>query len=186
MRVERAEFASLGGRFRVEDTVFDPSQPQQALELQVVELELAELFDAMEIEGLTGRGRIGGVVPMTIGPDGVAVPNAALAGRSSGQLRYNSPTTAQALQSGGEPVALMLQALEDFHYETLKLTGEKTTDGEVHLRIELQGRNPEVLEGRAFRFNINLTGNLNPLLSALLQGRRLTSDLLGKTWRLRQ
>ena len=185
VRIERAEFAALGGRFRIEDTVIDPSRPQQALELQVVELELAELFDAIKIEGLTGRGRIGGVLPISIGPDGVAVPDAALAERAPGQLRFNSPTAAQALESGGEPVALMLQALEDFHYETLKLTGEKAADGEVRLRIELQGRNPEVLDGRTFRFNINLTGNLNPLLSAVIQGRRLSSDLLNKTWRLR-
>ncbi len=186
VRVERAEFAALGGRFGLEDAVIDPAQPHQTLQLQVVDLELADLFDAIKVEGLTGRGRISGVVPLSVGPDGVAVLDAALGERSPGQLHFKSPAATQALRSGGESVELMLQALEDFHYERLKLTGEKAADGEVRLRIELQGSNPAVLDGRAFRFNITLTGNLNPLLSALIQGRQLSSDLLRRTWRLRQ
>jgi hypothetical protein len=42
----------------------------------------------------------------------------------------------------------------------------------------MQGSNPDVLDGYPFKFNINLTGDLEPILSALQTGRRLTTDLL--------
>ncbi len=48
------------------------------------------------------------------------------------------------------------------------------------------GQNPEVLDGHPFKFNINLTGNLDPILKAIAKGRNISSDLLGRTWRLQR
>ena len=45
------------------------------------------------------------------------------------------------------------------------------------------GRNPKVLEGHPFRFNIRLTSNLPQLVEALRQGSGLTQGILGKLWK---
>ena len=51
------------------------------------------------------------------------------------------------------------------------------------MRLELQGRNPDVLDGHPFHININLTGNMGPLIKALRDGRAITRDLLRRSWR---
>jgi hypothetical protein len=42
----------------------------------------------------------------------------------------------------------------------------------------MQGKNPDVLDGYPFRFNVDVSGDLEPILSALQEGRKLTTDLL--------
>ena len=51
------------------------------------------------------------------------------------------------------------------------------------MRLELEGRNPEVLDGHPFQINITLTGNMGPLIEALREGRVITRDLLRRSWR---
>jgi hypothetical protein len=72
----------------------------------------------------------------------------------------------------------MMRALENFQYKELKVTLNRPPDGELALGVVMEGRNPDVLDGYPFRFNINLTGDIEPLLAALQEGRRLTTELL--------
>jgi hypothetical protein len=183
-RVQQAEFATLGGRYRVGETLIDPARAQQELTLQVVDLDLAKLFEQIDVEGLSGTGHLGGTLPLSVGRDGVTVSKARLKAQAPGVLRFSSATAAAALESGGESVALMLQALEDFHYDRFTVRASKQAAGETSLRIRLQGQNPEVLDGHPFKFNINLSGNLGPVLAALTQGRALSNKLLGGAWKL--
>ncbi|MDH3475623.1 MAG: YdbH domain-containing protein, partial [Rhodospirillales bacterium] len=183
-RVQQAEFSTLGGRYRVGEALIDPAQAQQELTVQVVDLDLAKLFEQIAVEGLSGTGHLGGTLPMTVGPDGVTVSKARLKAQAPGVLRFSSATAAAALESGGESVALMLQALEDFHYDHFTVRASKQAAGETSLRIRLQGQNPEVLDGHPFKFNINLSGNLDPVLAALTQGRALSNNILGGAWKL--
>jgi hypothetical protein len=46
------------------------------------------------------------------------------------------------------------------------------------LAIGLEGANPAVLDGYPFRFNINLSGELAPILAAVREGRRIGAELL--------
>jgi hypothetical protein len=72
----------------------------------------------------------------------------------------------------------MVRALKDFRYDILSLTVTRPASGDLALGITMQGNNPDVLDGYPFKFNINLTGDLEPILAALQTGRRLTTDLL--------
>ena len=78
----------------------------------------------------------------------------------------------------------MVQALQDFRYETLTVTGDLDAGGEARLRLEMLGHNPAVLEGHPFQFNINLTGNPAPLLETLLLSRTLIGNILERARRL--
>ena len=49
---------------------------------------------------------------------------------------------------------------------------------EVTLAIGLEGSNPKVLDGYPFRFNVNLSGELAPILDAVRDGRRIGAELL--------
>lgn len=82
------------------------------------------------------------------------------------------------MPAGGDAVALMLDALEDFHYNDLSLTLNKPVAGDTRITLHLEGANPTVLEGHPFDLNISLTGDADPLLAAFFAGRQLSNDLL--------
>ena len=181
--IERADARSILGPLSIIGGRAEPQSGHYRLPLQLADLDLRKLSETAAIEGLAGEGHLAGKVPLEISGQRLRVHDASLANRGAGVLRFRSETAARALAAGGEPVELMLRALEDFRYEELKLSA-KTADGEeLELFITTLGKNPAVLEGHPFRFNIRLTSNLSQLIRVLQQGRGLSQGVLGKLWR---
>jgi hypothetical protein len=130
------------------------------------------------LEELTGEGQLNGTIPVRIGVNGSSIELATLQAGSSGVVAYRSERAREALARGGDAVDLMLDALEDFHYDSLGLTLSKPVTGDTEIRLRMQGNNPAVLEGHPFDINISLTGDAGPLLDALLVGQQLSNDLM--------
>ena len=184
LQIERAAFRMLAGNFLVQDAIFDPRSAEQRIDLQVGDLELEKALETLQIEGLSGSGTVAGRIPLVVDGDKLVVERARLAATGPGVLRYVSANAAAALQSGGESVDLMLQALEDFRYEELTLDADMDGEDQVSLLLSILGHNPQVLDGHPFRFNIALTSNLSPILQALRQGYELSDSLFRRNWNL--
>ena len=108
----------------------------------------------------------------------IAIDSGALAALGGGLLRFKSEEAKQVLQSGGDQVALMLQALENFTYERLGVDIDKSLAGNARVTLRTLGHNPAVLKGRKFQINVNLETNLDKLLEAALQWYRLSGRAL--------
>jgi hypothetical protein len=121
----------------------------------VSDLDLVRLFELLDIEGVSGTGRINGAIPVSIGPEGFSIEQSRLAAET-GILRIASPAARELLSGGGEQVALLLEALEDFRYEVLELSIDKTAQQDLTAKLSILGANPEVLDGHPFQVNINL------------------------------
>lgn len=173
-----ATVAFAGGRISLADAGLDTGQPENRLALQFEQVNLAELLELVQLEGLSGTGVLNGSLPVVIRDNRIAVVDGALRTAGSGVLRYRSPTARQALESGGESVDLLLQALENFQYDTLSFSVDKRLDGETELRLQTTGSNPEVLDGYPFAININLSGNADQILASVLEGFRLSDSAL--------
>ncbi|MCH8155556.1 MAG: YdbH domain-containing protein, partial [Proteobacteria bacterium] len=78
---------------------------------------------------------------------------------------------------------LMLRVLQDFHYDELSLTIDKSAETGTRLALVLLGKNPDVLDGYPFRLNINLEGDMGPLVEALSQAYSLSNRMLRRVWR---
>lgn len=179
LRIERAEGRLAGGLLSAEDVTLDADPAaDNAATVRVTELSLARLLEDLAIEGLSGEGTLSGTVPVRLRADGVFVDRGKLAAESGGVVRLRSAKAKQALSGQGEQVSLMLRALEDFRYDVLELTVHRPPQGELELGVVMEGRNPAVLDGYPFRFNISLSGDIEPLLAALQEGRRLSGELL--------
>ena len=126
------------------------------------------------------------MIPLEVFGSELRIADASLSNRGQGVLRFRSEAASRALAAGGEPVELMLRALEDFRYEELKLSANTSDGEELELFITMLGQNPAVLEGHPFRFNIRLASNLPQLVEVLQQGSGLTQGVLGKLWKFRQ
>ncbi|MCP4329293.1 MAG: hypothetical protein GY791_12745 [Alphaproteobacteria bacterium] len=147
-------------------------------DVRVRRLSLAQLFEEWAVEGLSGTGHLSGTIPVRFGPDGVAITAGRLDAAESGVLRVDLGSSRDVLAQQGEQVALMVQVLENFQYKLLGLGIDRPTAGDLELAIQMEGQNPDVLEGYPFRFNITLSGDLEPVLDALQQGEGLSTDLL--------
>jgi hypothetical protein len=168
----------------VQDVIVDPQSSEQRIDFQVGDLELEEALETLQIEGLSGSGTLAGRIPLVVEGDKLLVERARLEATGPGVLRYVSANASAALQSGGESVELMLQALEDFRYEELILEADMDDNDQVNLLLSILGHNPQVLDGHPFRFNIALNSNFSPILEALRQGYELTDSLFRRTWNL--
>ncbi|MDX1576332.1 MAG: YdbH domain-containing protein, partial [Kiloniellales bacterium] len=182
--IEDASFSTVGSRFALHDTLLNPAAERLETQLQVDQMDVAVLFDLLAVEGLSGSGELSGSIPIRRDGDVVTVSNARLEALGPGVLRFRSDAARRALAGGGEYVALAIQALEDFRYETLILTGNLDRDGETAMRLEILGHNPEVLEGHPFQLNINLTGNSTQILEAMVLSRALLKEILSRARRL--
>ena len=182
--VERAGFALGTTRFSLGETLVDASARRNELELKVGELDLKVLLEAVAIDGLSGQGRLGGTIPVVVNGDTVAIENAQFSSLAPGLLIFRSEAATRALAYQGTQVELMLRALENFHYDSMDVTANMDNAYQAELRIGMLGRNPDLMGGHPFQFNINLSANLGPFLETLRLGREVAADLLRRSWRL--
>lgn len=180
--VARASLRLAGGRFGLADVVVDPAKRRHDLPVTVENLDLAEVFSLLGVEGLSGDGRLSGVIPLAV-TDGIArIEGGHLSARGPGILRIKSDYAKQALASAGESAELLLSALEDFHYEELDLTIDQPSEGLATLGLSLLGMNPAVLDGHPFRFNVNLETDPRRLLKTLQEVFRISKRAMGQMW----
>ncbi|MDP6518252.1 MAG: YdbH domain-containing protein, partial [Alphaproteobacteria bacterium] len=173
-----------GGVVSVGETTLGPALARQTLPLAISGLDLAELFALLDLDGVAGSGVIDGTLPLAI-TDGVVTLNGGnLRARGPGALQIQSAAVATALAGGGEPVALMLRAMENFAFDSLSMEIDKDAAGDAVLKLQMAGRNPDLDAGRPFEFNINLDTNLDRVLAAIGEGARLTNELLSRAWGL--
>ena len=183
LQIDRFAGGLAGGEITIADVTYQPDKTGQLIPVRVTDLDLERFLDSLNIQGLSGEGLVSGALPISTTDGGVAIEDGNLAARGTGIIRYRSEAADAALAGQASQVDLVLQALKDFRYELLSIGINAGSDGEAALAIRMEGRNPDVFEGHPLRFNINVSGNVGPLIAALKLGRELSTDLLERTLR---
>jgi hypothetical protein len=178
LRIDRAEATLADGKIIVTAPAIDPAAQNAKATMTFKGVQLEQLLDLVDLGDLEVSGRIYGDIPVLIRDGKIAIEAGALASLGGGTLRFRSERAKQILQSGGEQVALMLRALEDFSYESLGVDIDKSLDGNARVTLRTLGHNPAVLRGRKFQINVNLETNLDKLLEAALEWYRLSGRAL--------
>jgi hypothetical protein len=178
VRIHSASADLAGGEISVEDVRWDSTAQSTAFDVLVRNVAIGRLLRDWQVEGITGTGRLSGVIPVRIGKTVLAVAGGRLDSAGAGVIRVDWGSARETLVKSGEQVALTVNALENFSYDSLSVGVDQTEDGVLTLAIGLEGSNPTVLDGYPFRFNINLSGELAPILEAVREGRRIGAGLL--------
>ncbi len=186
LALAKGTFSLIGATFLVEKTLIDPNGPKNDLAVDVRDLHLGPLFDLIEAEGLSGSGTLEGRIPLVFDGGDLILEESVLAAIAPGYLRFKSEEARQLLAGSGDEVELLLQALEDFQYQDLTIRMEKSAQHDVLAKLSILGNNPEVLDGQAFRLNINLETNIGSFLAAFQKGYRISYEAFRRAWRLRQ
>lgn len=170
-RLESALWPFAGGVLAVEPTEWRVGAERRTVTVRADAIELSALTELLELPDFRAEGTVAGRFPIELIAGNAFIRNARLAadGRG-GSLSYTGATGQQA-GSGNESVALAFDALRNFDFTVLEIGADGNVAGQIVLTARLEGRNPEVLGGQAFNFNVSIDSQLGQLLSS---SRRLT------------
>lgn len=172
LAIDQLTWRLADGDIRAAPFTFGSDVKDLTMKLTAEQLDLNALLRLTPLDELTGEGRIDGTLPLRIG-ETAAIKGGELAASRPGVIRYAPSAVPGILQAGGESVSLMLQALENFQYDALKLTLDGKTDGNTTIGLHLKGANPELYDGHPVEFNLNLDGNLASLIQTNLDNYQI-------------
>ena len=172
LAVDQLDWRLADGEIQAEPFSFGSDIQDLTLILKAEQLDLNALLGLTPLNDLTGEGRIDGTLPLTIG-EAAAINDGELNATGPGVLRYTPSSVPGVLQAGGESVRLVLQALENFRYDALKITLDGRTDGATAIGLHLKGANPDLHDGHPVEFNLNLEGNLASLVQTNLDNYQI-------------
>ena len=156
-----------------------PNAARHDLDLEVADIDLAEVVELADIDGLAATGRLSGRIPVAVSEAGVVIRDGLLeAAPGGGVLRYAPSAVPDALRQAGESATLMLTAIENFHYESLRITLDRQVDGATDIGFHLRGANPAFFEGHPVEFNLTVSGELDTMLRRGLEGYRVPDAIL--------
>jgi hypothetical protein len=162
--VAQLEWRLAGGTARAEPFSLGSPLEGTNVTLRAQQLDLGPLLELTRLDGLSGEGSLDGVLPIQLSGGAAVIEGGELAATGPGVLRYARKAAPGALQSGGEGVDLLLQALENFHYEALRITLDGRTDAAMDIGLHLGGANPDLYDGHPIEFNLDLEGEFGNIL----------------------
>ncbi len=170
--VARASAQLAGGMVSVTDAVVDPRATRQQLTLAVAGLDLAQVIEMIQVDGLSGSGRLTGTIPLVLAQGDVTIASARLDSIAPGVLRYQ-PSDPSGIAGMGESMDLVLKALDDFHYTKLSMTLHGEAGGDLLAGMTINGANPGLYDGYPIELNLNVSGKLG----SILDKARITDEL---------
>jgi hypothetical protein len=183
LKLDRVAIDVAGGKIGAAGFTIDPASPDISTILKVDHVDLTEITQLIGPEGLNGTGQLDGQIPITYKGGKLAVSGGKLAARGAGILSYKPGRLPPQIAEAGKWMRLALQALSDFHYDKLTLDLDKAESGEGTVLLHLEGRNPAVMSGHPFNFNIRLESNFDHLADIAMLSLGSAAGLLRRAAR---
>ncbi len=177
IHIDRLEGEVLGSRFACENCSFHPGSSVNRLGIALSGLDIQELVKLHEINGLEAHGKIDGQLPVEISGDGVHIRNGKIWNQQDGgTIRYRmGPDQAESMSSLlTDPV---IRALEDFNYDVLTGAVEYEPDGNLQVKLHIEGTSPDIVNSQPVHLNINTEQNVLSLLKSLGYADKLGDQL---------
>jgi len=130
-----------------------------------------------QVSNLTVTGHVVGLLDVEFTPQEYAIHSGSTLKieEDSGTIQYrpgSEPKQIKTLTGDENPMDLVFLALWNFQYQKLSLDLEKPLDKGLASTLHVKGRNPNLLGGHEFEFNIKATGQLKELIENLFESIR--------------
>ncbi|MBL8374899.1 YdbH domain-containing protein, partial [Accumulibacter sp.] len=136
---------------------------EQALPLEIRQIDLGQLLALAKVQGLSGSGQLGGVLPLVYRDGSVEIRDGQLDSLGAGTIKY-APDQLLPDNPG-------LLALRNFHFRRLGAQVSYSADGTYRTQATLEGNNPDFYSGYPIRFGLKVNGKLPGLFrSAVFSG----------------
>lgn len=177
IRVDGLTMGLLGGTLSAEPFAFDVADMRGALTLSVDAVQLGLIPELANFEALEVTGALSGAIPVRVDGGTVTVDAGHLENEPpGGVIRYRAQTPPQA----GSGLALAQRALSNLEYESLASDVTYTEDGDLVMKLRLEGTNPDMDPLQPVILNLTVENNVPQLLKSL-QATRDIQDVI-ESW----
>ncbi len=167
----------FNGQAWLDNQTFDLSQPINS-QLHLSQIDIKALLEQYPSAEIKGSGIIHGNLPFSLNlqeqPFFTLDKGAIKAKSPGGLIQYKAaPSIKQTHQS----MQFVFTVLEDFHYSVLDSNVTYDANKTLHLTLHLQGKNPNVENGRQVNFNINLEEDLPALITTMQLSNQVSETI---------
>lgn len=150
------------GEIKIDPVAYDMKAQAATGMVTIHQINSAPILARWPIKGLYFEGIFDGVLPFHIERTIVTIKNGYVTAKN-GIVRYvpKTPVAGQLSELGG---GIALVALEDFHFDDLKITLNGVQGADQAVEMTLSGRNPALYDGYPVVMRVNLSGALEDLL----------------------
>jgi len=144
-------------------------------------IELSQLIETLSLPDIEAEGTVSGTFPIELQGGNAFVRNARLVADSKGGvIRYKGNTLPETQGRDQDNVTqAAFKALRNLRYSVLELGVNGNLIGDIVVSMKVLGKNPDVLGGAEFSFNIAVDSKLAQLIQT---GRGLmSSDVITET-----
>ena len=167
----------FNGQAWLDNQTFDLSQPINS-QLHLSQIDIKALLEQYPSAEIKGSGIIHGNLPFSLNlqkqPFFTLDKGAIKAKSPGGLIQYKAaPSIKQTHQS----MQFVFTVLEDFHYSVLDSNVTYDANKTLHLTLHLQGKNPNVENGRQVNFYINLEEDLPALITTMQLSNQVSETI---------
>ena len=130
-------------------------------------LDISEIARLFGNDQWQGYGKLKGQILTRSDDTTMAVQNITIQNDGAGILKITDPKFFNQINVEDLEKETLKMALENFHFEKLEITGHGAFPDGIQIKIEGKGKNPDMMQGRSFSFDFDLTPNLMPIFSRL-------------------
>jgi hypothetical protein len=177
VEIESTSWKFAGGELTTVGKIDSRAKHRQS-SIHVKNVDLTEFVELVNLEGLSGSGRLKGELPIAFVGGEIEIRNAVL--RSNGEpgvIRYRPDPGTANIAAADDQFATTLKVLENFHYEQLEIEINGPALGEVAIQIHLAGVNPDYKDGYPVDFNLSVNSRLSDLLRTGLRIYRIPAEI---------
>ncbi|MDH3276190.1 MAG: YdbH domain-containing protein, partial [Gammaproteobacteria bacterium] len=176
--IKELRMTAFGGIVSADPFSFRTASTTNTLKLYAESIDLTELLSLQDFEAIEVRGRVGASLPVTIEDGTVTIVGGTLTGEApGGAIRYRPAKPPDKKDTSS--IAVATRALSNFEFKTLSSDVNLSKDGDLNLKLQLTGRNPDLDEKRAVVLNLGVENNIPQMLRSL-QAARAVEDILAK------
>lgn len=178
LKLIKGEFPWFGGRIGAYDASasFDGAQAQ--FDLRADNVDLGEMLRFLDIEGLSGEGRVEGVLPLKFQAGKAAIVDGRMRAAGPGVVRY-SGKAAEAAAAARPETKLAFDILRELHFETLTVVINGPLEGDLDFDLLFEGANAVTVSERAVTSPVIYRIRIEAPLLAMIDQAQVSAD-----WRL--
>ena len=163
-----------GGQVTTKDVFFSLPFKELHLPLKLKNIPAQSFVTLSHVPDLMVSGHVEGQLDMEFTEQAYGIKKGSSLSIQDppGKIRYRpglKPKQILTLKGDENPMDLVFLALWNFKYEKLSLDLEKPLQGQLQATLHLKGKNPNLLDGHPFEFNIKASGQLKELIENLFQ-----------------
>ena len=167
IRLESAEWPFGSGFIRIKPVDFAFTEgTENRIVAQAVNWDLAKLVEQFKLPDVKLVGIVAGDFPVVFRTGSATIDNATLEASKEGGVIQYSGSPGDAAAQADDNSKMVFDALKDFRYQVLKVGLNGDLAGRIVMSLSVLGRNPDVLGGQPFQFNIGIDSELVRLLTS--------------------